>query len=63
MQATAQVKPEKNTKAKQIENVVDKTFFHQVNSGGDLFWGFLLHHWCVIITGKNSFDGGGVLGC
>ncbi|NWR07396.1 LSG1 GTPase, partial [Paradoxornis webbianus] len=31
LQATGQVKPEKNTKAKQIENVVDKTFFHQEN--------------------------------
>ncbi|XP_054691798.1 large subunit GTPase 1 homolog [Grus americana] len=31
VQASAQVKPEKNTKAKQIENVVDKTFFHQEN--------------------------------
>ncbi|XP_074448221.1 large subunit GTPase 1 homolog isoform X2 [Larus michahellis] len=31
MQAGGQVKPEKNTKAKQIENVVDKTFFHQEN--------------------------------
>ncbi|XP_064008967.1 large subunit GTPase 1 homolog [Pogoniulus pusillus] len=31
MQATRQVKPEKNTKAKQIENVVDKAFFHQEN--------------------------------
>ncbi|XP_014801537.1 PREDICTED: large subunit GTPase 1 homolog isoform X2 [Calidris pugnax] len=31
MQASGQVKPEKNTKAKQIENVVDKTFFHQEN--------------------------------
>ncbi|NXO09897.1 LSG1 GTPase, partial [Oriolus oriolus] len=31
VQATGQVKPEKNTKAKQIENVVDKTFFHQEN--------------------------------
>ncbi|NXX12835.1 LSG1 GTPase, partial [Podargus strigoides] len=30
-QASGQVKPEKNTKAKQIENVVDKTFFHQEN--------------------------------
>ncbi|NXK60053.1 LSG1 GTPase, partial [Sylvietta virens] len=29
--STGQVKPEKNTKAKQIENVVDKTFFHQEN--------------------------------
>jgi len=28
------VKPKKNTKAKQIENVVDKSFFHQVNMGG-----------------------------
>lgn len=37
VQASGQVKPEKNTKAKQIENVVDKTFFHQVSSGGDLF--------------------------
>ncbi|NXU73100.1 LSG1 GTPase, partial [Oreotrochilus melanogaster] len=31
MQASGPVKPEKNTKAKQIENVVDKTFFHQEN--------------------------------
>ncbi|XP_068001734.1 large subunit GTPase 1 homolog isoform X2 [Melanerpes formicivorus] len=31
MQATGQMKPEKNTKAKQIENVVDKAFFHQEN--------------------------------
>ncbi|NWI51262.1 LSG1 GTPase, partial [Calyptomena viridis] len=31
MQATTQVKPQKNSKAKQIENVVDKTFFHQEN--------------------------------
>ncbi|XP_059711431.1 large subunit GTPase 1 homolog isoform X3 [Haemorhous mexicanus] len=31
VQATGQAKPEKNTKAKQIENVVDKTFFHQEN--------------------------------
>ncbi|NXC06461.1 LSG1 GTPase, partial [Orthonyx spaldingii] len=31
VQATGHVKPEKNTKAKQIENVVDKTFFHQEN--------------------------------
>uniref|UniRef100_A0A8C0BYV4 Large subunit GTPase 1 homolog n=1 Tax=Buteo japonicus TaxID=224669 RepID=A0A8C0BYV4_9AVES len=31
VQASGQVKPEKNTKAKQIENVVDKTFFHQEN--------------------------------
>uniref|UniRef100_A0A8C0UWX0 Large subunit GTPase 1 homolog n=1 Tax=Cyanistes caeruleus TaxID=156563 RepID=A0A8C0UWX0_CYACU len=31
LQTTGQVKPEKNTKAKQIENVVDKTFFHQEN--------------------------------
>ncbi|NXN78940.1 LSG1 GTPase, partial [Bombycilla garrulus] len=31
VQATGQVKPAKNTKAKQIENVVDKTFFHQEN--------------------------------
>ncbi|NWI62743.1 LSG1 GTPase, partial [Todus mexicanus] len=31
VQAGGQVKPEKNTKAKQIENVVDKTFFHQEN--------------------------------
>ncbi|XP_016155934.1 PREDICTED: large subunit GTPase 1 homolog, partial [Ficedula albicollis] len=31
VQATRQAKPEKNTKAKQIENVVDKTFFHQEN--------------------------------
>ncbi|KAJ7412938.1 Large subunit GTPase 1 like protein [Willisornis vidua] len=31
VQANGQVKPEKNTKAKQIENVVDKTFFHQEN--------------------------------
>ncbi|XP_038002256.1 large subunit GTPase 1 homolog isoform X1 [Motacilla alba alba] len=31
VQATGQMKPEKNTKAKQIENVVDKTFFHQEN--------------------------------
>ncbi|NXI78840.1 LSG1 GTPase, partial [Rhipidura dahli] len=31
VQATGRVKPEKNTKAKQIENVVDKTFFHQEN--------------------------------
>ncbi|RMC02111.1 hypothetical protein DUI87_21274 [Hirundo rustica rustica] len=31
LQGTGQVKPEKNTKAKQIENVVDKTFFHQEN--------------------------------
>uniref|UniRef100_A0A8C5UQB9 Large subunit GTPase 1 homolog n=1 Tax=Malurus cyaneus samueli TaxID=2593467 RepID=A0A8C5UQB9_9PASS len=31
VQGTGQVKPEKNTKAKQIENVVDKTFFHQEN--------------------------------
>ncbi|KAJ7397207.1 Large subunit GTPase 1 like protein [Pitangus sulphuratus] len=31
VQATGQVKPEKNNKAKQIENVVDKTFFHQEN--------------------------------
>ncbi|NXS96974.1 LSG1 GTPase, partial [Jacana jacana] len=31
MQASGQVKPEKKTKAKQIENVVDKTFFHQEN--------------------------------
>ncbi|NWY16010.1 LSG1 GTPase, partial [Aphelocoma coerulescens] len=31
VQATGWVKPEKNTKAKQIENVVDKTFFHQEN--------------------------------
>ncbi|KFV75443.1 Large subunit GTPase 1, partial [Dryobates pubescens] len=31
MQAAGQMKPEKNTKAKQIENVVDKAFFHQEN--------------------------------
>ncbi|NWI88381.1 LSG1 GTPase, partial [Pitta sordida] len=31
VQATGQVKPEKNTKVKQIENVVDKSFFHQEN--------------------------------
>ncbi|XP_027320214.3 large subunit GTPase 1 homolog isoform X2 [Anas platyrhynchos] len=31
VQASRQAKPEKNTKAKQIENVVDKTFFHQEN--------------------------------
>lgn len=31
VQATGQMKPEKNTKVKQIENVVDKTFFHQEN--------------------------------
>ncbi|XP_051482584.1 large subunit GTPase 1 homolog isoform X1 [Apus apus] len=31
VQARGPVKPEKNTKAKQIENVVDKTFFHQEN--------------------------------
>ncbi|NXH97493.1 LSG1 GTPase, partial [Pachycephala philippinensis] len=31
VQATGRVKPEKNTKAEQIENVVDKTFFHQEN--------------------------------
>uniref|UniRef100_A0A8C8ALS6 Large subunit GTPase 1 homolog n=1 Tax=Otus sunia TaxID=257818 RepID=A0A8C8ALS6_9STRI len=31
VQTSGQVKPEKNTKAKQIENVVDKTFFHQEN--------------------------------
>ncbi|KAM9543330.1 large subunit GTPase 1 homolog isoform 2-T2 [Guaruba guarouba] len=31
VQANGQVKPEKNTKAKQIENVVDKTFFQQEN--------------------------------
>ncbi|NWS78407.1 LSG1 GTPase, partial [Crotophaga sulcirostris] len=31
VQNSGQVKPEKNTKAKQIENVVDKTFFHQEN--------------------------------
>ncbi|NXD76523.1 LSG1 GTPase, partial [Halcyon senegalensis] len=31
VQASREVKPEKNTKAKQIENVVDKTFFHQEN--------------------------------
>ncbi|KAM4659272.1 large subunit GTPase 1 homolog isoform 2-T2 [Amazona ochrocephala] len=31
VQANGQVKPEKNIKAKQIENVVDKTFFHQEN--------------------------------
>ncbi|XP_025953327.2 large subunit GTPase 1 homolog isoform X1 [Dromaius novaehollandiae] len=31
VQASEKVKPEKNTKAKQIENVVDKTFFHQEN--------------------------------
>ncbi|NWX46690.1 LSG1 GTPase, partial [Steatornis caripensis] len=31
VQASGQLKPEKNTKAKQIENVVDKTFFHQEN--------------------------------
>ncbi|XP_009693207.1 PREDICTED: large subunit GTPase 1 homolog, partial [Cariama cristata] len=31
VQASGQMKPEKNTKAKQIENVVDKTFFHQEN--------------------------------
>ncbi|NXS31690.1 LSG1 GTPase, partial [Pomatostomus ruficeps] len=31
VQATGQMKPAKNTKAKQIENVVDKTFFHQEN--------------------------------
>ncbi|KAM6389120.1 large subunit GTPase 1 homolog isoform 2-T2 [Pluvialis apricaria] len=31
VQASGQVKLEKNTKAKQIENVVDKTFFHQEN--------------------------------
>ncbi|XP_054241936.1 large subunit GTPase 1 homolog [Indicator indicator] len=31
VQTTGQVKPEKNTKAKQIENVVDKAFFHQEN--------------------------------
>ncbi|XP_068810153.1 large subunit GTPase 1 homolog [Struthio camelus] len=31
MQPSEKVKPEKNTKAKQIENVVDKTFFHQEN--------------------------------
>lgn len=33
MQANAEMKPERNQKAKQIENVVDKTFFHQVSSG------------------------------
>ncbi|OXB63982.1 hypothetical protein ASZ78_014746 [Callipepla squamata] len=31
VQASGPVKPNKNTKAKQIENVVDKTFFHQEN--------------------------------
>ncbi|KAM9184546.1 large subunit GTPase 1 homolog [Mergus octosetaceus] len=31
VQASRQAKPEKNTKVKQIENVVDKTFFHQEN--------------------------------
>ncbi|XP_035190728.1 large subunit GTPase 1 homolog [Oxyura jamaicensis] len=31
VQASRQVKPEKNTNVKQIENVVDKTFFHQEN--------------------------------
>ncbi|XP_069720521.1 large subunit GTPase 1 homolog [Phaenicophaeus curvirostris] len=31
VQNSGRVKPEKNTKAKQIENVVDKTFFHQEN--------------------------------
>ncbi|XP_074860326.1 large subunit GTPase 1 homolog isoform X2 [Carettochelys insculpta] len=31
MQGNAEMKPAKNQKAKQIENVVDKTFFHQEN--------------------------------
>lgn len=31
VQASGPVKPKKNTKAKQIENVVDKSFFHQEN--------------------------------
>ncbi|NXJ16510.1 LSG1 GTPase, partial [Odontophorus gujanensis] len=31
VQDSGPVKPNKNTKAKQIENVVDKTFFHQEN--------------------------------
>ncbi|NXI44104.1 LSG1 GTPase, partial [Galbula dea] len=31
VQASGQMKPEKNSKTKQIENVVDKTFFHQEN--------------------------------
>uniref|UniRef100_A0A8C8S0W3 Large subunit GTPase 1 homolog n=1 Tax=Pelusios castaneus TaxID=367368 RepID=A0A8C8S0W3_9SAUR len=31
MQANAGMKPERNQKEKQIENVVDKTFFHQEN--------------------------------
>ncbi|KAM8804811.1 large subunit GTPase 1 homolog [Eudromia elegans] len=31
VQTSIKVKPEKNTKVKQIENVVDKTFFHQEN--------------------------------
>ncbi|KGL73564.1 Large subunit GTPase 1, partial [Tinamus guttatus] len=31
VQASIKMKPEKNTKVKQIENVVDKTFFHQEN--------------------------------
>ncbi|NWX86800.1 LSG1 GTPase, partial [Nothoprocta pentlandii] len=31
VQASIKTKPEKNTKVKQIENVVDKSFFHQEN--------------------------------
>ncbi|XP_062438466.1 large subunit GTPase 1 homolog isoform X2 [Rhea pennata] len=31
LRASEKAKPERNTKAKQIENVVDKTFFHQEN--------------------------------
>ncbi|NXA53982.1 LSG1 GTPase, partial [Nothocercus julius] len=31
VQASIKMKPEKNSKVKQIENVVDKTFFHQEN--------------------------------
>ncbi|NWI20298.1 LSG1 GTPase, partial [Crypturellus soui] len=31
VQASIKMKPEKNIKVKQIENVVDKTFFHQEN--------------------------------
>ncbi|KYO34959.1 large subunit GTPase 1-like protein [Alligator mississippiensis] len=31
MQGNAELRPERNRRAKQIENVVDKTFFHQEN--------------------------------
>lgn len=37
VQASGPEKPKNNTKAKQIENVVDKSFFHQVNLGRDFF--------------------------